>query len=58
MSPFSLPHLIIEIENKFMIHFYSRNYKMKLRSGEESHPSRIIFIWLSKRLNDYYASMT
>jgi hypothetical protein len=28
-----------------------------LGSGKESHPSRVLYIGLSKRLNDYYAPM-
>jgi hypothetical protein len=28
---------------------------MHMRSGKESHPSRVLFIGLRKRLNDYYA---
>jgi hypothetical protein len=38
-----------------MTHFYSRNKKMKLGSGKELQPSRILYIGLTKRLNDYYA---
>jgi hypothetical protein len=33
-SPPSLPHLIIGIEIKFLSHFYSRKYEMKLGSGK------------------------
>jgi hypothetical protein len=29
--------------------------KMKLESGNESHPSRVLYIGSNKRLNDYYA---
>jgi hypothetical protein len=28
---------------------------MKLKSGKEPLPSRVLYIGLSKRLNDYYA---
>jgi hypothetical protein len=28
---------------------------MKLESGKEPQPSKILYIGLSKRLNDYYA---
>jgi hypothetical protein len=28
--------------------------KMKLRSGKKPHPSRVLYIGPSKRLNDYY----
>jgi hypothetical protein len=38
-----------------MTHFYSRNTKMKLESGKELYPSRVLYIGPSKRLNDYYA---
>jgi hypothetical protein len=33
-SPSSLPYLIIEIKIKFLTHFYSRKYKIKLRSDK------------------------
>jgi hypothetical protein len=42
-------------ENEFLARFYSRKYKMKLRSGKEPHPSRVLYIGPNKRLNDYYA---
>jgi hypothetical protein len=38
-----------------MADFYSRKFEMKLGSGKEPHPSRVLFIGPSKRLNDYYA---
>jgi hypothetical protein len=38
-----------------MTHFYSRNEKIKLKSGNELRPSRILDIDPSKKLNDYYA---
>jgi hypothetical protein len=38
-----------------MAHFYSKNLKMKLGSGNEPQPSRVLYIGLSKRLKDYYA---
>jgi hypothetical protein len=31
---------------------------MKLKSGKEPHPPRVLFIGPSKRLNDYYAPRT
>jgi hypothetical protein len=31
------------------------NAKIKLGSGKELHPSRVLYIGPSKRLNDYYA---
>jgi hypothetical protein len=42
--------------NKFLAHFYCRKYEIKLGSGKESHPSRMLYIGPSKRLNDYYGS--
>jgi hypothetical protein len=51
----SLPHLI-ENENVFLAHFYTTNARMKLGSGKEPQPSRVLYIGPSKRLNDYYAS--
>jgi hypothetical protein len=53
-SPPSLPHLI-GMKNIFLTHFYTTNAKMKLGSGKESQPSRVLYIGPSKRLNDYYA---
>jgi hypothetical protein len=53
-SPPSLPHLIGN-ENVFLTHFYTTNVRMKLRSGKEPQPSRVLYIGSSKRLNDYYA---
>jgi hypothetical protein len=53
-SPSSLPHLIIEIENEFLTHFYSTKYEMRLRSGNELHPSRVLHIDPVKMLNNYY----
>jgi hypothetical protein len=41
-----------------MAHFCSKNAKMKLESVKEPHPSRVLYIGPSKRLNDYYASRT
>jgi hypothetical protein len=41
--------------NKFLAHFYSRKYEMKLGSDKESHPSRVLYIGPSKKLNNYYA---
>jgi hypothetical protein len=41
----------------FLTHFDIRNVKIKLKSGKKLHPSMIIYIGLSKRLNDYYAHM-
>jgi hypothetical protein len=38
-----------------MTHFYYRKYKMKLGSGKESHPYKVLFIGSNKRLNDYNA---
>jgi hypothetical protein len=37
-------------ENKFLTHFYSKKYEMKLGSDKEPHPSSVLFIGLSKRL--------
>jgi hypothetical protein len=54
-SPLSLPHLISGMKNEFLTHFYSKNYEMKLESGNEPHLSRVLYIGPSKRLNDYYA---
>jgi hypothetical protein len=53
-SPPSLPHLIGN-ENVFLAHFYTTNVRMKLGSGKEPQPSRVLYIGLSKRLNDHYA---
>jgi hypothetical protein len=55
MSPPSLPHLIYVIKIEFVAHFYSRKYKMKLKSGRKLQPFRVIYIGSSKKLNDYYA---
>jgi hypothetical protein len=52
-----LPHLI-ETKNYFLTHFYTMNVKIKMGSGKEPYPYRILYIGLSKRLNDYYAPMT
>jgi hypothetical protein len=43
------------MKNEFLTHFYSKNYEMKLESGNEPHLSRVLYIGPSKRLNDYYA---
>jgi hypothetical protein len=53
-SPPSLPHLIGN-ENVFLAHFYTTNARMKLGSGKEPQPSRVLYTGPSKRLNDYYA---
>jgi hypothetical protein len=50
-----LPSFLIGIKNKFLTHLYSRKYEMKLGSGKEPQPSRLLYIGPSKRLNDYYA---
>ncbi len=50
----ALPHLI-ENKNVFLAHFYTTNARMKLGSGKELQPSRVLYIGPSKRLNDYYA---
>jgi hypothetical protein len=55
MSSPSLPHLIHVKKNKFLPHFYSKNYEMKLGSGNELQPSTDLYIGPNKRLNDYYA---
>jgi hypothetical protein len=47
--------LIIGMEIEFLSHFYYSKYEIKLGSGKEPHPSRILFIGPSKRLNDYNA---
>jgi hypothetical protein len=49
------PSFLIGMKNRFLAHFYSRNSKIKFRSGKEPQPSRILYIGPSKRLNDYYA---
>jgi hypothetical protein len=41
-----------------MAHLYSMKYKMKLRSANEPHPSRVLYIGSSKMVNDYYAPKT
>jgi hypothetical protein len=53
-SPPSLPHSIGN-ENVFLAHFYTTIARMKLESGKEPQPSRVLYIGPSKRLNDYYA---
>jgi hypothetical protein len=53
-SPPSLSHLIGN-ENVLLAHFYTTNARMKLGSGKEPQPSRVLYIGLSKRLIDYYA---
>jgi hypothetical protein len=53
-SPSSIPHLIGSYK-LFMAHFYSSNTKMKLGSGQEPHPSKVLYIGPSKRLNGYHA---
>jgi hypothetical protein len=35
-----------------MVHFYTKNSKMKLGSGKELQPSRVLYIGPSKRLNE------
>jgi hypothetical protein len=40
-----------------LTHFYTTNLKMKLESGNEPHPYRVLYIDPSKRLNNYYAPM-
>jgi hypothetical protein len=54
-SPYFLSHLIIEIKIKFLLHFYSRKYEMKLESSNGPHPSKVLFIRPSKIINDYNA---
>jgi hypothetical protein len=44
-----------KLKIEFLAHFYSRNAKIKLGSGKEPHPSRVLYIGPNKRLNDYYA---
>jgi hypothetical protein len=46
-----------KLKIEFLTHFYSRKCEMKLKSGNEPQPSRILYIGLTKRLNDYYAPM-
>jgi hypothetical protein len=41
----------------FLTHFNTRNVKIKLKSGKKLHPSMVIYIGTSKRLNDYYVHM-
>jgi hypothetical protein len=50
-----MKHLIIAMKIEFLSHFYSRKCKIKLGSGKEAHPSRVIYIGPNKRLNDYCA---
>jgi hypothetical protein len=38
-----------------LAHFYSRKYEIKVGSGKEPQPSRVLYIGPSKKLNDYYA---
>jgi hypothetical protein len=47
----------LKTKNMFFTHFYFKKYKIKLGSGKEFQSSRVLYIDLSKRLNDYYASM-
>jgi hypothetical protein len=54
-SPPSLPHLIIGMEMSFWHTSTLANTKMKLGSGKEPQPSRVLYIGPSKRLNDYSA---
>jgi hypothetical protein len=65
-SPQSKIHTITEVTTtppsfdwtlkiEFLPHFYFKKYKIKLRSGKELHPSMVIYISSSKRLNYYYA---
>jgi hypothetical protein len=49
-----LTHLIGN-ENLLLAHFYNTNVRMKLESGKQPQPSRVLYIIPSKRLNDYYA---
>jgi hypothetical protein len=42
-------------ENEFLAHFYSKKYEIKLESGKEPRPSKVLYIGSSKKLNDYYA---
>jgi hypothetical protein len=46
--------MIIRIKNEFLTHFYSTDVKIKLESGKEPQPSKVLYICPSKRLNDYY----
>jgi hypothetical protein len=48
-----IPSLIFDWnKNKFLTHLYSRKYEIKLGSGKEPQPSRVLYIGPSKRLND------
>jgi hypothetical protein len=47
-SPSSLPHLIHGMKIEFVAHFYSREYKMKLGSGKELQPYRVLYIGKQK----------
>jgi hypothetical protein len=40
-----------------LVHFYFKIVKMKLESSKESQLSRVLYIGLSKKLNDYNAPM-
>jgi hypothetical protein len=39
----------------FLTHFYYKNMKINLESVKDPQPSRVLYIFLSKRLNNYYA---
>jgi hypothetical protein len=41
-----------------MTHFYYRKYEIKLESVKKPHPSMVIFIGSTKRLNNYNAPMS
>jgi hypothetical protein len=49
------PYYLIKIKVLFLPHFYYSKYKIKLESGNEPYPSRVLYISLSKTINDYYA---
>jgi hypothetical protein len=54
-SPPSFLHLIIVIEIGLWHTSNLGMQKMKVGSGKEPHPSRVLYIGPNKRLNDYYA---
>jgi hypothetical protein len=59
MSLPSLPHLIIGIKTRFLIHFYSRHYENEIRKWQGAPTLYgLIYIGVNKRLNNYYAHMT
>jgi hypothetical protein len=50
------PSFLIGMKNSFFDTTLDTT-KMKLESGNEPQPSKVLYIGPSKRLNDYYAPM-